>query len=60
MLPTLGRFLTPEAPDPEKWKTVRAALETTSKTIRLSVILIVSSMPVLVPAGILIVLLARR
>jgi len=42
MLPALGKFLTPEAPDPEKWKTVRAALQTMTKTIRLSVIRIVS------------------
>jgi hypothetical protein len=59
MLPALGKFLTPGAPDPEKWKTVRAALETNSKTVRLSVILIVSSMPPLV-VGTLIALLARR
>jgi len=59
MPPALGRFLTPGAPDPEKWKTVRAALETNSKTVRLSVILIASSVPVPV-VGVLIVLLGRR
>jgi hypothetical protein len=59
MLPALGQFLTPGAPDPEKWKTVQSALETTSKTVRLSVILIVSCLPLLVVAA-LIVLLARR
>jgi hypothetical protein len=30
---------------PEKWKTVRAALETQDKTRRLCVILLVSSLP---------------
>ena len=59
MLP-VGKFLTPGAPDPEKWKTVRAALETNNKTIRLSVILIVGSIPVPLVVGALIVLLTRR
>ncbi len=44
MLTPLGRLLPPESP--EKWKTVHAALESTAKTLRLCLILLVASVPV--------------
>jgi len=47
-------------PDPpEKWKTVKSALETTAKTPRLSLILVASSSP-FVLAAVLIFLASRH
>jgi hypothetical protein len=52
----LARLLLPPEP-PEKWKTIRAALCSKEKTRRLCLILLVGSIPVIVVAAALVVIL---